>query len=216
LPWHTGAVADELEQLLVADVAAWRRWLARNHERERGVWLALAKKGSDGRTSLTYDEALEDALCHGWIDGQVRRNDEHTYYQRFTPRRARSTWSARNVGLVARLEAAGRMKPAGLREVERAKSDGRWQAAYPGAAEIEVPDDLMKALAENAKARAAFASLSGQNRYAILYRLHHAKRPQTRAKAIEKFVTMLARGETPHAQKRERERAGARPAPRDR
>ena len=197
-------MADQLEELLVADAAALRRWLARNHERDRGVWLALAKKGSDGRTSLTYDEALEEALCHGWIDGQVRRNDEHTYYQRFTPRRARSAWSARNVGIVVRLEATGRMKPAGLREVERAKADGRWQAAYPGAAEIEVPDDLAAALAENPEAGVAFASLSAQNRYAILFRLHHAKRPQTRAKWIEKFVTMLAHGETPHPQKRER------------
>lgn len=213
-------MADELEQLLVADAAAWRRWLGRNHERERGVWLALAKKGSRGATTLTYGEALEEALCHGWIDGQVRRNDEHTYHQRFTPRRARSAWSARNVGIVARLEADGRMKPAGLRAVAEAKADGRWQAAYPGASEIEVPDDLAAALAENAKARAAFASLTGQNRYAILYRLHHAKRPQTRAKSIERFVAMLARGETPHPQKggraATRERAAARPAPRDR
>jgi uncharacterized protein YdeI (YjbR/CyaY-like superfamily) len=190
----------ELEVLLVADARAWRRWLARNHAREAGVWLTLAKKGSSGPTTLSYGEALEEALCHGWIDGQVRRNDEHTYHQRFTPRRPRSVWSKRNVAHVERLHAEGRMHPAGLEAVASARADGRWESAYPGAAEIEVPADLAASLAANPKAQAAFAGLSGQNRYAILYRLHNIKRRQTREERIKDFTEMLARGETPYPQ----------------
>jgi uncharacterized protein YdeI (YjbR/CyaY-like superfamily) len=201
-------VADELEVLVVGDARAWRRWLGRNHARDAGVWLTLAKKGSRGPTTLTYDDALEEALCHGWIDGQVQRNDEHTYHQRFTPRRQRSSWSQRNVGLVQRLQKEGRMRPAGLQAVAAAKADGRWQSAYAGAASIEVPADLAAALATEPKAAKAFAALSAQNRYAILYRVHEAKRAQTRAQRIERFTAMLARGETPHPQKARSEKAG--------
>ena len=188
-------------ELLVADAAAWRRWLRAHHPEEGGVLLVLAKKGTTDPTSLTYDEALEAALSFGWIDGQVRRRDERTYLQRFTPRRARSTWSKRNTGIAERLIAEGRMHAAGLAEVERAKADGRWEAAYAGAASIEVPPDLLAALAPRPRARAAFERLSGQNRYSVLYRIAAAKRPETRARRIEAFVEQLERGETPHPQR---------------
>jgi uncharacterized protein YdeI (YjbR/CyaY-like superfamily) len=195
-------MADPLNELLLADVAAWRTWLGMHAEDEIGVELVLAKKGTDEPTELTYDQALEEALCHGWIDGQVRRRDERTYRQRFTPRRARSQWSKRNVGIVERLLAEGRMQPAGLAAVERARADGRWEAAYPGQASIEVPADLLAALAAEPRAQANFELLSSQNRYAVLHRIHSAKRSDTRARRIAGFVEMLARGETVHPQKR--------------
>jgi uncharacterized protein YdeI (YjbR/CyaY-like superfamily) len=188
--------------LTVANAAAWRAWLGEHHEASNGVWLRLAKKGATEPTSLTYDEALDDALCHGWIDGQVRRLDERTYRQRFTPRRARSTWSKRNVGHVERLTSEGRMLPAGVAAVELAKADGRWEAAYAGQAAMEVPADLAAALNAEPAAQAMFDTLTSQNRYAILFRVHEAKRADTRARRIERFVTMLAQGETPHPQKR--------------
>jgi uncharacterized protein YdeI (YjbR/CyaY-like superfamily) len=193
---------DELPVVTVADAAAWRSWLDTHHGDQTGVWLVLAKKGITQPTSLTYDQALEEALCQGWIDGQVRRGDERTYQQRFTPRRTRSQWSSRNVGLVERLTAVGRMQRAGLAEVERAKADGRWAAAYAGQATIEVPIDLSAALRANPDAQAMFDTLSSQNRYAILYRIQNARRADTRTRRIEQFVAMLARGETVHPQKR--------------
>jgi len=195
-------VADELTELVVRDQAAWRRWLGTHHAEPGGVWLVLAKKGTTKPTSLSYDEALEEALCHGWIDGQVRRRDEVTYRQRFTPRRARSGWSKRNTDNAERLLAEGRMHPAGIAEMQRAKDDGRWEAAYGGSAEIEVPPELVAALAAEPKAQATFELLSRQNRYAILYRLATAKRPDTRARRLRQFVAMLARGETIHPQKK--------------
>jgi uncharacterized protein YdeI (YjbR/CyaY-like superfamily) len=195
-------VAVELPELCVPDAAAWRAWLGEHQGEQTGVWLVLAKKGTTRPTSLTYDEALDEALCHGWIDGQVLRRDELTYQQRFTPRRRRSAWSRRNVGIVERLVAEGRMTPSGLAEVERAKADGRWEAAYAGPASVEVPDDLASALAAEPTARAWFDVLTGQNRYAVLYRIQDAKRPETRARRIQEFVTALARGETPYPQKR--------------
>ena len=162
----------------------------------------LAKKGTTDPTSLSYDRALEEALCYGWIDGQAGRRDEATYKQRFTPRRRRSPWSKRNVDRAERLLAEGRMHPPGIAEMERAKADGRWEDAYGGSAEIEVPSELVAALAANPKARAMFENLSRQNRYAILYRLKTAKRADTRAWRLEQFVAMLARGETIYPQKR--------------
>ncbi|HZL47905.1 MAG TPA: YdeI/OmpD-associated family protein [Solirubrobacteraceae bacterium] len=195
-------MADPLSELLVADVAAWRTWLKTHDEDEVGVELVLAKKGTREPTELTYEEALEEALCHGWIDGQVRRRDERTYRQRFTPRRARSQWSERNVGIVERLLSEGRMHPAGLAAVARAKADGRWEAAYPGQTTIEVPADLATALATEPRAQANFEILSSQNRYAVLFRIHSAKRSDTRVRRIAGFVAMLARGETVHPQKR--------------
>jgi uncharacterized protein YdeI (YjbR/CyaY-like superfamily) len=195
-------MAAELLELTVADAAGWREWLSEHHETSTGVWLVLARKGTTRPTSLTYDQALDEALCHGWIDGQVRRRDETTYCQRFTPRRARSTWSKRNVGLVERLESEGRMHPAGVAEVERAKADGRWESAYAGQAGIEVPADLAAALTAEPRAQAMFGILTSQNRYAVLYRIASAKRPETRTRRIGEFVAMLARGETVYPQKR--------------
>ena len=195
-------MGDELPQLIVADAAAWRTWLGGHHDDPAGVWLVLAKKGTTEPTSLTYDQALEESLCHGWIDGHVRRRDELTYQQRFTPRRARSTWSRRNVGIVERLMAEGRMHAAGLAEVTRAKTDGRWEAAYAGQASAEVPADLAAALAAEPTARALFDVLTGQNRYAVLYRIETAKRADTRARRIEQYVALLAAGETIYPQKR--------------
>ena len=194
-------MAVELQELMLPDARDWREWLGENHDASPGVWLVLAKKGTSEPTSLTYDQALEEALCHGWIDGQVGRRDEATYRQRFTPRRRRSAWSQRNTAIVERLLADGRMHAAGIAEVDRAKADGRWQAAYAGSAAIEVPLDLIQALATEPKAEAMFERLSRQNRYAILYRIATATRADTRARRIQQLVAMLARGETIHPQK---------------
>ena len=189
-------------ELVVRDAAAWRRWLGEHHAQPHGVWLVLAKKGTTKPTSLTYDQALEEALCYGWIDGQAGRRDEATYRQRFTPRRQRSPWSKRNTERAERLLAEGRMHPAGIAEVERAKADGRWAAAYPGSQEIEVPPELAAALTASPAALATFEALGSQNRYAILYRLRTAKRADTRARLLEGFVAMLARGETIYPQRK--------------
>jgi uncharacterized protein YdeI (YjbR/CyaY-like superfamily) len=195
-------VADALPELIVSDSAAWRGWLAEHHAQDSGVWLVLAKKGTREPTSLTYDEALEHALCHGWIDGQTGRRDAATYRQRFTPRRPRSPWSKRNVGIVERLLRDGLMHPAGLAAVEQARVDGRWESAYQGQRTMEVPADLAQALAREPRAGAMFEILTAQNRYAVLYRVHTAKRADTRARRIADFVAMLARGETVHPQRR--------------
>jgi uncharacterized protein YdeI (YjbR/CyaY-like superfamily) len=194
-------VAADLPVLIVADATRWRDWLA-EHQGSAGVWLVLAKKGTSAPTSLRYGEALEEALCHGWIDGQVGPGDDATYRQRFTPRRARSSWSKRNVAIAARLLTEGRMHPAGIAEIERAKTDGRWEAAYAGSASIEVPADLAQALAAEPQAQALFEALTRQNRYAILYRIATVKRAETRARRIEQFVAMLREGQTIHPQKR--------------
>lgn len=195
-------MADPLSELIVTDATAWRTWLTAHHDDGIGVELVLAKKGTTEPTALTYDQALEEALCHGWIDGQVRRRDDLTYRQRFTPRRTRSQWSKRNVNIVERLLGEGRMRPAGIAAVERAKADGRWEAAYPGQKSIEVPDDLATALVAEPRAKVNFELLSSQNRYAVLYRIHSAKRSDTRARRIQHFVAMLTRGETVHPQER--------------
>ncbi len=194
---------QELPELIVADERAWLAWLqAHGAEQELGVWLVLAKKGTTEPTSLSYGEALEHALCHGWIDGQVKRRDEQTFRQRFTPRRARSAWSKRNVAIVERLLAEERMHDTGLAAVAAAQADGRWEAAYAGPATIEVPADLAAALAAEPSAKAMFEILTSQNRYAVLLRIDSAKRAETRARRIEQFVAMLARGETVYPQKR--------------
>jgi len=190
-------VPVELPLLLVEDAPAWRAWLAQHHQQQPGVWLVLAKKGVVEPTSLRYEQALEEALCHGWIDGQLRGGDEHTYHQRFTPRRARSMWSKRNVAHVERLLAEGRMHPAGLEAVASAKADGRWEAAYAGSASIEVPTDLAAALEAAPAARTTFDRLPAQSRYTILYRITTARRSETRARHIERYVAMLSRGEMP-------------------
>ena len=189
-------------ELTVADARAFRAWLARNHADPTGVWLVLAKKGTAEPTSLIYAEALEEALCHGWIDGQTRRRDDATYMQRFTPRRLRSRWSKRNVAIAERLIAAGRMRPAGLAEVERAKGDGRWEDAYAGQLQMEVPADLAAALDGDASGKAMFETLTCQNRYAVIYRIESLRRADPRARRIEESVAMLALGETIHPQRR--------------
>jgi uncharacterized protein YdeI (YjbR/CyaY-like superfamily) len=193
--------AAEQPTLVVADAAAFRAWLQTNGATSDGVWLVLAKKGTTHPTSLTYAQALDEALCFGWIDGQKRTLDAHTFIERFTPRRRNSPWSKRNVGLVDRLVAEGRMTAAGLAEVERAKADGRWDAAYSGQASATVPDDLAAALAANPDAAAMFGRLNGTNRFAVLYRVETAKKADTRARRIEQLVAMLARGETIHPQR---------------
>ncbi|GAB2825306.1 YdeI/OmpD-associated family protein [Actinoallomurus bryophytorum] len=195
-------MSDELAELTVTDIRAWREWLGEHHDGSAGVWLVLAKQNTTEPTSLTYDQALDEALCHGWIDGRLRRRDEITYCRRFTPRGIRSPWSARNVAIITRLVGEGRMHPAGMTEVERAKADGRWEAAYAGQAGIEMPSDLAAALVAEPRAQAMFDILTSQNRYAVLYRVANAKRAETRARRITQFVEMLARGETIHPQKR--------------
>ena len=188
----SGAAAEQPIKSF-ATQRAFETWLARNHDRSDGIWLTIARKGS-GVRSVTYAEAVEVALCYGWIDGQGKRFDDQQYVQKYTPRRARSRWSKINRDRAMGLIDQGRMQPAGLREIERAKADGRWDAAYDSPSTIEVPDDLREALRRNKKADAAFASLDGRNRYAILYQVHDAKRPETRARRIEKFVAMLSEG----------------------
>jgi uncharacterized protein YdeI (YjbR/CyaY-like superfamily) len=189
-------------ELLVANVGAWRSWLSRNHATSSGVLLVLARKGGTEPTRLTYDDALPEAICYGWIDGQITRRDAATYRVRFTPRRSRSSWSQRNVDLAERLVADERMQPAGQAEIERAKADGRWEAAYRGSATSEVPEDLLAALAASPQAQAMWDVLTRANRYTVLYRVQEAKRPETRARRITQYVEMLASGKTPRPQKR--------------
>jgi uncharacterized protein YdeI (YjbR/CyaY-like superfamily) len=197
-------VTDELEQLLVPDAASWRAWLTENHAMPAGVWLVLAKKGTTTPTTLSYDQALEHALCFGWIDGQVKRRDEATFQQRFTPRRARSIWSRNNVNHIARLQRDGLMHPAGEVAVERAKADGRWEAAYAGPGTMDIPADFAEALAASPEAAAMFDVLTSQNRYAILFRLTGINRADTRARRITDYVGMLERGETIYPQRAQR------------
>jgi uncharacterized protein YdeI (YjbR/CyaY-like superfamily) len=175
----------------------WAVWLDKNHAASSGVWLKLAKKAS-GIKSVTYDEALEVALCYGWIDGQRKSHDETSWLQKFTPRGMRSIWSKINTEKALRLIESGRMKPAGLKAVESARRDGRWDAAYASQSKAVVPDDLQAELDRNAKAKAFFATLDSRNRYAILHRIHTAKKAETRVKRIEQFVHMLAKKEKIH------------------
>lgn len=179
------------EPFCVADVVAWRAWLDANEETSDGVWLVLAKKGAQAPTTLTYAEALDEALCSGWIDGQARSRDEATYVQRFTPRRARSLWSARNVEYVARLDAEGRMRARGWAEVEKAKADGRWERAYPGPATAEMPADLAAALAADPDASARFEALTKSQKWSIFFPLMTAAKPETRARRLAKALASL-------------------------
>jgi uncharacterized protein YdeI (YjbR/CyaY-like superfamily) len=183
--------------IFFASAAEWQAWLEHNHAQPEGVLIKIAKKDS-GVESVRYPEVLDSALCFGWIDGRRDALDERHFLQLFTPRRPRSRWSRINRDKAERLIAEGRMRPAGLNEVQRAKADGRWQAAYESQSAITVPEDLQRELEERPTARAFFATLSSQNRYAILYRLHDAKRPDTRARRLAEFVGMLEAGETLH------------------
>lgn len=177
--------------------AAWESWLERHHTASAGVWIKFAKAGS-GVASVTHAEALEIALCFGWIDGQTASLDARYWLQRFTPRRPRSKWSRINCAKALALQAAGRMRPAGLQEVEAARRDGRWEAAYASQRTIEVPEDLEAEFEADPRARRQFEALDSQNRYAILYRIQDAKRPDTRARRIRKFVDMLLAGQKIH------------------
>lgn len=193
-PDHTEK--NGLPIIAFTDQAEFASWLA-EHADTRGLWIRIAKKGT-GITSVNHDEALEIALRYGWIDGTAQRVDDEYFVQKFTPRSKRSRWSKINRASAERMIAAGEMTPGGLREVEAAKADGRWEAAYAGPASSTVPEDLRAALDANPAAAAFFTTLTSQNRYAILYRVEEAKRPETRARRIEKFVGMLERGETLH------------------
>ena len=191
------AKAPDYPTRAFATVEAWEAWLARHHASAPGLWVKFAKKGS-GQRSMEFPPALEAALCFGWIDGLRRGVDAQSYVQKFTPRARRSLWSKVNREKVLALIAAGRMQPAGLAEVQRAQADGRWDAAYDSPSRATVPDDLAAALRARPRAEAFFATVSATNRYAVLHRVHTAKRPETRARRIAQFVDMLERGEVIH------------------
>ncbi len=187
---------DDLPVLPFTDGGAWEAWLIANAA-SKGLWLKIAKKDS-GIVTVTYDQALDVALCHGWIDGQKRGFDGEYFLQRFTPRRPKGLWSKINIGKVERLVAEGRMRAGGQREVDAAKADGRWDAAYDGARNMETPPELVAALAKNKKARTSFEVLDKTNRYAVCWRVQTAKNPEIKAKRVETLVAMLARGEKIH------------------
>jgi uncharacterized protein YdeI (YjbR/CyaY-like superfamily) len=189
--------SDDLPVIPFASREEFEAWLAEHHEQSPGLWVKIAKKHT-GFDTVTHPEALDVAICHGWIDGQRQAHDETWFLQRFTPRKPRSRWSKVNRDKATEFISRGTMKPAGMREVERAKADGRWDAAYDGQKTATVPEDLQAALDANPAAREFFETLRGQNRYAILYRVQDAKRPETRARRIEKFVAMCARREKIH------------------
>jgi len=184
-----------VDERTFASKEEFRAWLAEHHAASDGIWVKIAKKGT-GVPSVAVTETLDVALCFGWIDGQRKSFDETYFLQKYTPRRARSKWSKRNIGLVEKLIEAGEMRPAGFAEIERAKGDGRWDAAYDSPANMQVPPDLQAELDARPDAAAFFETLNSTNRYSILYRLHDAKRPETRARRLEQFVAMLERGET--------------------
>jgi len=193
-----GAPSREVNTIvLFAEQKDWTAWLDANHTASDGVWLRLAKKGS-GIQSVSYAEALEAALCYGWIDAQKKGESEQAWLQRFTPRRSKSIWSKVNREKAAALIKVGRMQPAGIEQVERAKKDGRWDAAYDSPGSAEVPEDLQAALDRNARAKAFFATLDRANRYAILWRIQTVKKADTRARRIRQFVEMLAKHEKIH------------------
>ncbi|MBV9803425.1 MAG: YdeI/OmpD-associated family protein [Solirubrobacterales bacterium] len=185
------------ELIRFASETEFEAWLKTNHDTHLGIWLKLAKKGVDP-PSVSYAQALEVALCFGWIDGQKAAHDDRYWLQRFTPRSSRSRWSQTNREKAEQLISAGRMQPAGLAEIERAIADGRWNAAYAGQRNATVPDDLQRELEHDPRAAAAFSQLDAHNRYAIIWRINDAKRPETRARRIAKYVDMLRRGERIH------------------
>lgn len=172
----------------------WAAWLNKNHTRQDGIWLRMFKKAS-GKPTVVYKEALDEALCYGWIDGLVRSYDDESYIQKFTPRRARSVWSKINTANVARLIKEGRLKPAGLKKIIEAKADGRWANAYHSPRKAKVPPDFLKLLNKNKKAKEFFATLNRSNTYAIFYQLNSAKKPETRERRMKKFLEMLTKGQ---------------------
>jgi uncharacterized protein YdeI (YjbR/CyaY-like superfamily) len=191
----TSSTRNDLPVIQFEGPQTWVTWLDEHHATSSGVWLRIAKKAS-GMASVTYDQALEVALCYGWIDGQKKSYDQESWLQKFTPRGARSIWSKVNREKAEQLIARGAMQPAGLAAVEQAKQDGRWEAAYDSQRSASVPSDFQAALDQHEEARAFFATLNSRNRYAILFRIQTAKKPETRAKRIEQFIRMLANHET--------------------
>jgi uncharacterized protein YdeI (YjbR/CyaY-like superfamily) len=189
--------------LILPSAKEWEKWLKRNHADSDGIWLCIQKKEST-KSSPTYAEALDVALCYGWIDGQKNRHDESSWIQKFTPRRPRSNWSKRNTEHAERLIRTGKMKPAGLAEVEAAKKDGRWKTAYESSRDATIPKDFLKALKQNKKAEAFFKSLNKTNLYSIVYRLQTAKTPATRQKRMNTMIEMLAKGEAFHPNRKKR------------
>lgn len=189
----------ELPELVMVDAKAWREWLDEHETDPDGVWLRLTKKGFTTPTSLTYEEAVLEALCSGWIDGQARRCDHRSSWQRFTPRRARSRWSAKNVARVEMLTGEGRMRPRGDAEVAHARADGRWDEAYAGAATIAPSEELLAALSASPEGSSVFDTLTGSSRYAVIYRSSVPRTPAGRARAASRLVGGLERGEIPHA-----------------
>ncbi|MFY0255313.1 YdeI family protein [Chitinophaga sp. 30R24] len=187
----------ELLIMIFSTQAEWAHWLEENHATAKGIWLRMYKKNS-GLTSINYAQALDEALCYGWIDGTVKSYDDTSFIQKFTPRRPKSNWSEKNTQHVERLTAASKMKPAGIREVDAAKADDRWEKAYHSGSNAAVPDDFLAALKKNKKAKTFFDTLNKQNLYAIYFRLQTAKSPETRAKRIATFIEMLARQEKFH------------------
>jgi uncharacterized protein YdeI (YjbR/CyaY-like superfamily) len=190
-------VRQDLPVIAFASPPEWEAWLEANHATSKGLWLKIAKKGA-GVETVTYDQALEAALCYGWIDGQKNTFDDRFWLQRFTPRGPRSKWSRVNRDKASELLRRGKLKPAGMAEVERAQRDGRWEAAYEAQSSSTVPEDLRVALDQHPKAKAFFATLDRANRYAILYRLGDAKRPETRARRLAQYVAMLEEGRKLH------------------
>jgi len=196
-PQKNKTIKSDLEIIPFASAADWEDWLALNHATSVGIWLQMYKKAS-GIASVVYAEALDVALCYGWIDGQLKSVDALSYMQRFTPRRPRSLWSKRNIEHIARLIKAGRMKPAGHKEAEAAKADGRWAVAYDSQKGMALPDDFVAELKLNTRAFNFYESLNSANKYAIGWRLQTAKRPETRAKRKKEILEMLAREEKYH------------------
>lgn len=190
-------VKNSLKILSFKSAGDWKKWLEKNHAKSAGIWLRFFKKDS-GIASVTYDEALDEALCYGWIDGLLQKYDEKSWLRKFTPRRPKSIWSKRNIGHARRLVKAGRMMLAGKREMEAARRDGRWEVAYDSSGTMEIPKDFLKELSKNKKAKAFFDSLNRANTYAIAWRLQTAKKPETRSRRMKTLLDMLARGEKLH------------------
>jgi uncharacterized protein YdeI (YjbR/CyaY-like superfamily) len=191
-------IMADLDMLSFGSAKGWEDWLAKNHARSRGIWLRFFKKGS-GTATITYAEALDAALCYGWIDGQALKHDEQSWLQKFTPRRPKSGWSKNNTIHAERLIEAGRMKPAGRKAIEEAKSDGRWERAYDSPGSAAPPADFLKELDKDPKAKEFFNTLEKRNTYAIIYRLQTAKTPETRARRMKKILKMLSKGKKFHA-----------------
>jgi len=188
---------SDLQIIAFKSPKKWADWLAKNHSKSSGVWIQFFKKDS-GVKSITHSEALDEALCHGWIDGQANKHDEKSWLQKFTPRRSKSIWSKRNIEHTTRLIEAGKMKPSGLKEIEKAKTDGRWERAYDSPSAMQVPEDLLKHLSKNKKAKAFFETLNKTNVYSITWRLQTAKKPETREKRLTAIMEMLRNGKKFH------------------